>query len=184
LLITLSKSCLRVLFKAGVQSQLPHIAVIYVYFLIHFCFGFVYRCLALSDSLGKDGAPRFRALCDHLKATYAHDKNLLWDAFGIAPDITVRQIICLWFQYYLLDIIQPFTSAFPRADIHELLSPNILHQLIKGTFKDHLVTWVIAYIKSSNSAHAARTIIDDIDQRLDDILVLMGIFKDCDTHNR
>jgi hypothetical protein len=41
---------------------------------------------------------------------------------------------------------QPFTEDFPRADIHELLSPDLLHQLIKGTFKDHLVTWVEEYL--------------------------------------
>jgi Plavaka transposase len=41
---------------------------------------------------------------------------------------------------------KPFTNDFPRADIHELISPDILHQLIKGTFKDHLVTWVEEYL--------------------------------------
>ncbi|KAJ7754298.1 hypothetical protein B0H14DRAFT_3096710 [Mycena olivaceomarginata] len=32
---------------------------------------------------------------------------------------------------------------FPRADIHEMLSPDLLHQIIKGSFKDHLVTWIM-----------------------------------------
>ncbi|KAF8260235.1 hypothetical protein EI94DRAFT_1773744 [Lactarius quietus] len=36
-------------------------------------------------------------------------------------------------------IEQPFTHSFPRVDIHKLLSPDLLHQLIKGVFKDHLV---------------------------------------------
>ncbi|PBK83662.1 hypothetical protein ARMGADRAFT_1048374 [Armillaria gallica] len=36
----------------------------------------------------------------------------------------------------------PFTHGFPCTDIHKLLSPDLLHQVIKGTFKDHLVTWI------------------------------------------
>ncbi|RPD67826.1 hypothetical protein L226DRAFT_474339, partial [Lentinus tigrinus ALCF2SS1-7] len=32
------------------------------------------------------------------------------------------------------------------ANIHELLTPDLLYQLIKGTFKDHLVDWVTEYI--------------------------------------
>ena len=46
---------------------------------------------------------------------------------------------------------QPFTNAFPRADIHELLAPDLLHQLIKGTFKDHIVSWVNDHIKAEHS---------------------------------
>lgn len=60
---------------------------------------------------------------------------------------------------------QPFTDHFPRADIHEALSPDLLHQVIKGTFKDHLVEWVLEYIKTHHSAHEANMIIDDLDRR-------------------
>ncbi|KAF9470984.1 hypothetical protein BDN70DRAFT_909445 [Pholiota conissans] len=48
--------------------------------------------------------------------------------------------------YGLRTDVVPFTHGFPRADIHELLSPDLLHQLIKGTFKDHLVTWVNEFL--------------------------------------
>ena len=60
---------------------------------------------------------------------------------------------------------QPFTNAFPRADIHELLTPDLLHQVIKGTFKDHLVTWVEDYLVITHSQAHADESLDDIDRR-------------------
>ncbi|KAF8231250.1 hypothetical protein L208DRAFT_992578, partial [Tricholoma matsutake] len=59
----------------------------------------------------------------------------------------------------------PFMHAFPWADIHELLAPDLLHQLIKGMFKDHLVTWVMEYLHIIHSEMAAFEIIEDIDHR-------------------
>ncbi|KAF8802194.1 hypothetical protein BYT27DRAFT_7226532 [Phlegmacium glaucopus] len=50
----------------------------------------------------------------------------------------------LWDEYGIDDNILPFTHDFPRADIYKILTPDLLHQVIKGTFKDHLVTWVAA----------------------------------------
>lgn len=61
--------------------------------------------------------------------------------------------------------MQPFTDYFPRADIHDLITPDILHQLIKGAFKDHIVTWVVDYIKAQHPEKQAHKILDDIDQR-------------------
>ena len=48
-------------------------------------------------------------------------------------------------------------------DIHDLLSPDILHLLIEGAFKDHIVTWVNDYIKATHSDWEAKKILDDID---------------------
>jgi hypothetical protein len=44
------------------------------------------------------------------------------------------------------EIFKPFTYGFPWADIHELLSSDLLHQVIKGTFKDYLVSWANKYL--------------------------------------
>jgi hypothetical protein len=68
---------------------------------------------------------------------------------------------------FLIDLtmIKPFTTHFPRADIHEMLSPDILHQLIKGTFKDHLVQWVGDYLHLRHGETRANNILDDIDRR-------------------
>lgn len=62
-------------------------------------------------------------------------------------------------------IVQPFTNDFPRADIHELLSLDLLHQIIKGAFKDHFVEWVERYIRAMHSGAEADAILDDIDRR-------------------
>jgi hypothetical protein len=61
--------------------------------------------------------------------------------------------------------LQPFTNDFPRADIHELIAPDLLHQIIKGTFKDHLVGWVEDFLVLKHGQAGANTILDDIDQR-------------------
>jgi hypothetical protein len=70
--------------------------------------------------------------------------------------------ICL---AYLYNSIKPFTSHFPRADIHELLACDLLHQVIKGTFKDHLVSWVNEYLHIEHGEKKALEIIQDIDRR-------------------
>lgn len=54
---------------------------------------------------------------------------------------------------------------FPRADIHELLTCDLLHQAIKGAFKDHLVVWVEDYLKIMHGASKAEAILDEIDRR-------------------
>jgi hypothetical protein len=61
--------------------------------------------------------------------------------------------------------LQPFTNDFPRADIHELLAPDLLHQIIKGTFKDHLVCWVEDFLVLKHGRTRANEILDNIDQR-------------------
>ena len=60
--------------------------------------------------------------------------------------------------------IKPFTNDFPHADINEMLTPDILHQLIKGTFKDHLVTWVGEYLALEHGESRSNEISDDIDR--------------------
>jgi hypothetical protein len=73
---------------------------------------------------------------------------------------------CPWsLRYQLLKTIKLFTHSFPCANIHELLSPDLLHQVIKGTFKDHLVTWVQEYIELVHPRSQAEGIIHDIDRR-------------------
>ncbi|KAG6807243.1 hypothetical protein H0H92_008257, partial [Tricholoma furcatifolium] len=71
-------------------------------------------------------------------------KKALWDGYGIISDIL------------------PFTHRFPGADIHKLIAPDLLHQLIKGTFKD-LVT---DYIELTYLPNDAAKVISNIDCRI------------------
>ncbi|KAH7903012.1 hypothetical protein BJ138DRAFT_1021251, partial [Hygrophoropsis aurantiaca] len=104
------------------------------------------KCMAHPLDLANAGEPRTRELVDALTETV--DFGTLWDQYGIIGEVV------------------SFTNDFPRADIHELLAPDLLHQLIKGTFKDHLVTWVELYIKQEHNPKDAQRIMDDIDKRI------------------
>ncbi|RXW13606.1 hypothetical protein EST38_g12246 [Candolleomyces aberdarensis] len=81
------------------------------------------------DGSPKDAAQRSHDHTDAVHQAYDGDHKKMWDGYGIIADVI------------------PFTSYFPRANIHELLSPDLLHQIIKGTFKDHLVQWVVEYLE-------------------------------------
>ncbi|KAG2070384.1 hypothetical protein BDR04DRAFT_1128492 [Suillus decipiens] len=72
----------------------------------------------------------------------------------------------LWDQYGINDDIVPFTNDFPYADIHEMLSPDLLHQVIKGCFKDHLVKWTCEYLSETYGEAQANEILDNIDRQI------------------
>jgi Plavaka transposase len=75
----------------------------------------------------------------------------------------VRQWFLSLLKAYFLP--KPYTVDFPRADIYQLIAPDLLHQIIKGTFHDHLVTWVVEYIQAVHREKDANEILADIDRR-------------------
>ncbi|EPS96469.1 hypothetical protein FOMPIDRAFT_1130371 [Fomitopsis schrenkii] len=77
----------------------------------------------------------------------ALDKKTLWDEYGIVASII------------------PYTNNFPRADIHELLSGDLLHQIIKP-FKDHVVDWITEWITLEYGEAGASIVMSEIDRRL------------------
>ncbi|KAJ7162408.1 hypothetical protein C8R46DRAFT_1283311 [Mycena filopes] len=114
------------------------------------------KCDAPPDNLDGEGARlRTQSITEFLITQF--DPGILWDDFGIRSDVV------------------PFTSYFPRADIHELISCDLLHQVIKGTFKDHLVAWVNAYLHLKHGEKRALEIIADIDRRLSAVPEFPGL---------
>lgn len=56
-------------------------------------------------------------------------------------------------------------DEFPRASVHSLIAPDLLHQIIKGCFKDHLVTWIEEFIEKTEGKQKKDEIMADIDRR-------------------
>ncbi|KIM50535.1 hypothetical protein SCLCIDRAFT_34192 [Scleroderma citrinum Foug A] len=104
------------------------------------------------------------------------DKDSLWHQCE-HTELIIRELDpqTLWEEYGIDKDIVPFTSEFPRADIQRMLSPDILHQLIKGGFKDHLVDWVEKYLIHTHGKCAAEKILDDIDRRIAAVAPFTGL---------
>ncbi|KAI6146976.1 hypothetical protein EDD17DRAFT_1767457 [Pisolithus thermaeus] len=113
------------------------------------------KCLAHRDNLDENALRRSREHCDTVIEEFELCK--LWETYGIVGDIV------------------PFTNDFPRADIHQMLSPDILHQLIKGSFKDHLVDWVERYLVHIHGKSEVEKILDDIDRRIAAVAPFTGL---------
>jgi hypothetical protein len=123
----------------------------------------VYRCTAKQVNLDGGGGQRSREHTELLVSEF--ELGVLWDEYGLVGDIVVRHNFISVSSLLTCGIPQPFTNDFPRADIHKLISPDLLHQLIKGTFKDHLVTWVDKYLVTTHGQARSKQILDDIDKR-------------------
>jgi len=108
------------------------------------------RCTAQSKSLDVRSTRRSREHTLALIEAFGDDANgkVLKENFGVVPGLI------------------PFTNDFPRADIYELISPDLLHQIIKGTFKDHLVTWICKYLELLHGKTGSTRYLADIDRRI------------------
>ena len=124
----------------------------------------LYRCDAKPNKLDAGNAHRRRRTkTEFLINNWA--AGTLWSDFGVRADIVVSVSLNAS-KLKLSEIkVQQFTSNFPRTDIHELLTSDLLHQVIKGTFKDHIVMWVNEYLLEVHGEARGLEIIADIDHR-------------------
>ncbi|KAI6109269.1 hypothetical protein EV401DRAFT_2059642 [Pisolithus croceorrhizus] len=94
-----------------------------------------------------DGNNTLQHCCDHTEMLIAK--------FSLAA---------LWEEYGIVGELIPFTNDFLCADIYELIAPDLLHQIIKGAFKDHLVEWVEKYLCHTHGDACMNEILDDTDR--------------------
>ena len=125
----------------------------------------IFRCISQPDSLDIYVLPRTPRYTERLLDIL--DPKTLWTDYGIDDDIIVGSYLpgLTLMVSCLLTPLQPFTSDFPCANIYKMISPDLLHQTIKGTFKDHLVRWVLEYLVAEHGERQANDILDDIDRR-------------------
>ncbi|KIJ11315.1 hypothetical protein PAXINDRAFT_15782 [Paxillus involutus ATCC 200175] len=113
------------------------------------------KCLAFCDDLDAEALLHERQHVDALVEEFTLTE--LWDQYGIVGDLV------------------PFTKDFPYADIQELLSPDLLHQIIKGGFKDHLVKWVEKNLHHHYGKAEAERRLDDIDRQIAVVAPFAGL---------
>ncbi|KAJ7246765.1 hypothetical protein C8J57DRAFT_1674990 [Mycena rebaudengoi] len=108
------------------------------------------KCEAHPDHLD-DAKARLRTQIKTDLLIKCFDPGILWDDYGVRADVV--------------------------AYIHELLSSDLLHQVIKGTFKDHIVTWVNEYLHLTHPEKRALEIIQDIDRRISAVPEFPGLCR-------
>ena len=88
----------------------------------------------------------------------------LWDDWGVVNDVTVNILPSLFQAKSLIhSTFLAIHSTFSPRDICEMISPDLLHQIIKGAVKDHIVDWVTQWLINTHGKAHANKVLEDID---------------------
>lgn len=79
--------------------------------------------------------------------SYIIDLDTTWHEYGSYCKYSCHEWYYLLSNYVLIYFIQSFKNDFNWASIHWSISFYLLHQLVKGAFKEHLMDWVLKYLK-------------------------------------
>jgi len=89
------------------------------------------RCLVKSKDHGELKECTYHSMVDTLKTLWRRKINKQSQKFNTEG---------------LGEVYEPFWKDLPFTDIFACITPNILHQLHKGIFHDHLVQWCLGVI--------------------------------------
>ncbi|PSR75093.1 hypothetical protein PHLCEN_2v9329 [Hermanssonia centrifuga] len=107
-----------------------------------------------------------------------YHQSLAWIFKTLKPHMETPTILCCPTGGHCARVVpKPFTNNFPHADIHKLLAPDLLHHIIKGIFKDHLVTWVGEYLTIKHGALVRNKVMDDMDRRIMELKHIKAVKK-------
>ncbi|KAF8274535.1 hypothetical protein EI94DRAFT_1768740 [Lactarius quietus] len=121
------------------------------------------KCDALPSALNGPGSHRHsHEKTDLLIKTY--DSHILWDDFA-------RTAFHMLFS----------THRHPQTTCAAV--PDLLHQIIKGVFKGHLIEWVLSYLKLTHGAKYSLEIIKDIDHQVSAVPTFPGLHHFADGHD-
>jgi hypothetical protein len=92
------------------------------------------RCVVAPNDRGSPVESLFREVGATLEALDQHHH-------GYSPELFEKN--------GLRAVYEPFWQNLPYCNIFSCFTPNLLHQLHKGIFKDHLVAWCTSLIGKS-----------------------------------
>ncbi|KAL0058854.1 hypothetical protein AAF712_014433 [Marasmius tenuissimus] len=131
--------------------------------------GWCAKCDATPDNLDETPHTHLRSRTTREFMVTVFDPGTLWDDYGIRSDVT------------------PFTHNFPRADIHELMAPDLLHssrfgalltrsgQPFRNALRSPNHVFINAYLYKTYPKEEANSIVQDIDRRISAVPIFPGL---------